>query len=91
MCISSAHDNRIDIEEIDTDIEGNALEDMSSFNYFGTIVSAVVGTEEDMKLRIGKASHSFLPVLCNNSIRNSTKPKLFTSSITSVLLYGPET
>ncbi|XP_045208942.1 uncharacterized protein LOC123560851 [Mercenaria mercenaria] len=75
-------------------IEGQAIEDVDTFTYLGSIVSKTGGTEEDIKARIGKARHAFAtlrPVWKNHKIHLKTKIRLFNTNVKTVFLYGAET
>ena len=51
------------------------------------------GTEEDIKIRIGKANNAFIAlrnIWNSNSISQKTKLRLFKSNILSILLFGCE-
>jgi len=71
-------------------IQNEPKEDVSNFNYLGSITSISGGTEEDIRSRIGKARHVFTtlrPIWKNKNIRLPTKLKLFNSNVISTLLY----
>ena len=75
-------------------INGEALDEVPTFTYLGSIVSKTGGTDEDIAARISKARHAFVtlkPVWNNKLISTQTKLRIFTSNVKSVLLYGAET
>ena len=75
-------------------LEGQPIDDVESFTYLGSVVSRTGGSDEDVKVRIGKARHAYNtlgPVWNNRNIRTKTKLKLFNSNVKTVLLYGSET
>ena len=74
-------------------ISNEELEEVSSFNYLGSVITKKGGTEEDVKTRIGKATGAFnsLSNVWNSKrIKTNTKIKIFKSNVMSVLLYGCE-
>ena len=69
------------------------LEEVSSFNYLGSVITKKGRTEDDVKTRIGKATGAFnsLSNVWNSKrIKTNTKIKIFKSNVMSVLLYGCE-
>ena len=71
------------------------MKEVTSFTYLGSIVSTTGGeTDEDVKVRIGKARQAFINL---NSIWKSfaisirNKTRIFNTNVKSVLLYGSET
>ena len=70
------------------------IEDVSKFNYLGSIISKTGGTDEDITTRITKARLAFTtlkPIWRSTNIRPHTKLRLFNTNVRSVLLYGSET
>ena len=75
-------------------LNGEALEEVDSFTYLGSIVNTQGGTEADVKSRIGKACAAFIQmrnVWSSKEISRQTKIRLFNTNVKSVLLYGAET
>ena len=73
---------------------GQALEEVDSFTYLGSIIDNQGGTDADVKARIGKARAAFtqLKIIWSSKILSQrTKVRLFNSNVKSVLLYGSET
>ena len=71
-----------------------ALEDVDSFTYLGSIIDTKGGVTADIKARIGKARQSFgrlRPVWRASNLTKKTKLRIFNSNVISVLLYGSET
>ena len=70
------------------------VEDVTTFQYIGSLISHSGGAEEDVKARIRKAQTAFTmlnPVWRSTIIRRKTKLLFFNSNVKSVLLYGSET
>ena len=75
-------------------VDGEPLEDVSSFTYLGSTINKEGGVEEDVKKRIQKARHAFVgldKIWKNKNIMERTKIKIFNSNVKSILLYGSET
>ena len=75
-------------------IENKALEEVDSFRYLGSVVDKLGGTDEDVRIRIGRARAAFLQlknIWSSKEISKATKLRLFNTNIKSVLLYGAET
>lgn len=75
-------------------VEDKKVEQVSEFQYLGSVVSATGGTEEDVDLRIRKAKGIFAqlhPIWRTHQLRRKTKLKIFDSNVKSVLLYGCQT
>ena len=75
-------------------IDDSTVEDVQQFTYLGSIVSTSGGTDEDISARKKKAQQVFSmlkPVWRSNALRTSTKLRIFTTNVKSVLLYGSET
>ena len=71
-----------------------ALEEVESFTYLGSIVNGQGGTDADVKTRIGKARAAFLQlknVWASRDLSINTKIRLFNSNVKAILLYGAET
>lgn len=84
--------NTTNNEEVQVD--DRDIDDVESFVYLVAHVSLCGGTEDDIKVRLGKAraAYSKLEKIWKNShftIKN--KIKIFKSNIISVLFYGCET
>ena len=75
-------------------LQGNALEEVETFTYLGSIVDRQGGTDADIKARIGKARTAFIQlqnIWKSKAMSIRTKIRLFNSNVKSVLLYGAET
>lgn len=75
-------------------LEGEALEEVESFTYLGSIVDKNSGTDADVKARIGKARaafHQLNNVWRSSDLGTSTKIRIFNTIVKPVLLYGAET
>ena len=75
-------------------LEGEALEEVESFTYLGSIVDKLGGTDADVKVRIGKARtafHQLKNVWGSSDLPLNTKIRIFNSMVKPVLLYGAET
>ena len=75
-------------------LEGEALEEVESFTYLGSVVDKLGGTDADVKVRIGKARaafHQLKNVWGSSDLPLNTKIRIFNSMVKPVLLYGAET
>ena len=75
-------------------LAGEALEEVESFTYLGSIVDKQGGTDANVRIRIGKARAAFLQlqkVWASRDLSVSTKIRLFNTNVKSVLLHGVET
>jgi len=73
-------------------IEGEQVEEVDEFTYFGNIVSKKGGTDDDIQEGIGKARQAFAtlrPIW--RSTTTKTKWRVFESNVKAVFLYGSET
>ena len=71
-----------------------ALEEVESFIYLGSIVNGQGATDADVKTRIGKARAAFLQLKNFKASRDlslNTKVRLLNSNVEAILLYGAET
>ena len=71
-----------------------ALEDVESFTYLGSVIDKKGGVTADIRSRIGKARQNFgrlKPVWRSRKLTTKTKLRIFNSNIKAVLLYGSET
>jgi hypothetical protein len=75
-------------------IKGKAVEDVETFTYLGSKVTADGDCEVEVRTRLAKARHSFAS-LCtiwrSKQYSTNTKLRLYKSNVLSVLLYGAET
>jgi hypothetical protein len=74
-------------------LEGEALEQVDSFTYLGSILDTQGGTEADVKARINKARVAFMQlknIWSSRDLSINTKIRLFNTNVKSVLLYGAE-
>ncbi|XP_062597430.1 uncharacterized protein LOC134258854 [Saccostrea cucullata] len=70
------------------------LKDVDSFTFLGSIVTATVGTDEDIKATINEARHIFTtlkPVWSSTALSTHIKLRIYNTNVKSVLLYGSET
>ena len=75
-------------------LEGNALEEVETFTYLGSVINKRGGTDADVRARIGKARVAFLQlknIWISRVLSSRTKIRLFNSNVKMVLLYGAET
>ena len=76
-------------------INGNPLENVNNFCYLGSMIASDGGSDNDIKIRIGKASTIFKSLRhCLFSRSDISLPlnfRVFCASVRSVLLYGCET
>uniref|UniRef100_A0A8D8VC16 Craniofacial development protein 2 n=1 Tax=Cacopsylla melanoneura TaxID=428564 RepID=A0A8D8VC16_9HEMI len=74
-------------------VEGEPLEQVSSYKYLGTYVNQDWGHKHEIKIRIEMARTSFnrmRPVLCNMHLNLNTRIRVLKCYVFSVLLYGVE-
>ena len=72
-------------------LEGEALDEVESFTYLGSIVDNTGGAEADIRARIGKARAAFQQlknVWRSSLLGTSTKIRIFNTIVKPVLLYG---
>ena len=70
-----------------------ALEDVESFTYLGSVIDKKGGVTADIRSRIGKARQNFgrlKPVWRSRKLTTKTKLRIFNSNIKAVLLYGSD-
>ena len=75
-------------------LDEEAIEEVDSFTYLGSIVDKLGGTDADIKARIGKARAAFIQlnnIWKSKEIGRDTKLRIFNSNVKAVLLYGAET
>ncbi|VDP54869.1 unnamed protein product [Schistosoma margrebowiei] len=75
-------------------LDGETLEDVSSFTYLGSIIDEQGGSDAEIKARIGKARVVFLQLkdICNSKeLSTNIKVRIFNTNVKTVLLYGAET
>ena len=75
-------------------LEGNALEEVETFTYLGSVINKRGGTDAYVRARIGKARVAFLQlknIWSSRVLSSRTKIRLFNSNVKMVLLYGAET
>uniref|UniRef100_A0AAV2JEM2 Ig-like domain-containing protein n=1 Tax=Knipowitschia caucasica TaxID=637954 RepID=A0AAV2JEM2_KNICA len=75
-------------------VQGEALEEVDSFTYLGSILDKYGGTDEDVRTRIGKAQTAFQQlknIWGSSTISITTKIRLFNTIVKPILLYGAET
>ena len=74
-------------------VDGEEVEEVESFVYLGSKVSKDGGAQEDIRLRVGKASGAFNQlnkVWRSSNIFTKTKVKILKSNVLSVLMFGCE-
>ena len=70
------------------------IEDVTSFTYLGSIVDTNGGTDQDFKIRIGKARTAYILLRKIWNLRELSRPikiRIFNNSVKAVLFYGAET
>ncbi|VDO54511.1 unnamed protein product [Schistosoma margrebowiei] len=75
-------------------IDGEDLEDVKSFTYLCSIIGEHVGSDADVKARIGKARTAYLQqrnIWNSKQLSVNTKVRIFNTNVKTVLLYGAET
>ncbi|KAL3866766.1 hypothetical protein ACJMK2_044042 [Sinanodonta woodiana] len=75
-------------------VEGDALEEVDSFTYLGSILDKQGGTDADVKTRIGKARaafHQLKNIWGSRQFNITTKIRVFNTIVKPILLYGAET
>ena len=75
-------------------LEEEALEEVESFIYLGSIVDKQGGTDADVKIRVGKARAAFQQlknVWVSKHLKNKLKIRTFNTMVKPVRLYGAET
>ena len=78
----------------DLTVNGQNLEEVDSCTYLGSEVDNLRGSDQDVKIRIGKARTVFNMMVSIWKARNislKTKVQLFNSNVKTILLYGAET
>ncbi|VDO71895.1 unnamed protein product [Schistosoma margrebowiei] len=73
---------------------GEAVEDVESFTYLGSIIDEQEGSDADVKVRIGKASAAFLQlknVWNSKQLSINFKVRVFNTNVKTILLCGSET
>ncbi|VDP81394.1 unnamed protein product [Schistosoma mattheei] len=73
---------------------GEALEQVESFTYLGSIMDERGMSDADIKSRIGKARTSFLQlknIWNSKELSNNIKVTIFNTNVKTVLLYGAGT
>ena len=69
----------------------NEIGAVTSFTYFGSIVDTTGGTDQDIKIRIGKARTAYVvlrKILKTRELLRPTKIRPFNSNVKAMLLYG---
>ncbi|XP_048582970.1 syntaxin-7 isoform X1 [Nematostella vectensis] len=72
-------------------VQGEALEEVDTFTYLGSILDNKGGTDADIRTRIGKARAAFYQlknIWGSSEISITTKIRLFNTIIKPILLYG---
>ena len=80
-------------DTVSISVEGNPVEQVSSFTYLGSALSSDGTIDKELGIRIGKAYSAF-SMLCriwyNRNIRTCTKIRIYRAAVLTVLLYGCE-
>ena len=74
-------------------INGEELENVSTFTYLGSEINCEESSTADINCRIGKARSTFTmmrAIWASNQYSRGTKLRLYKSNVLSVLLYGAE-
>eukprot|EP00116_Pleurobrachia_bachei_P005633 sb/3465895/ len=78
-------------DTVSISVEGNPVEQVSSFTYLGSALSSDGTIDKELGIRIGKAYSAF-SMLCriwyNRNIRTCTKSRIYRAAVLTVLLYG---
>ena len=76
-------------------IGGQALQDVSSFSYLGSVITPNNDMQEEIDSRVAKARRAYhmlsQRLWKQRGIRRKTKVKVFNAVVTSILLYGAGT
>lgn len=75
-------------------IRQDTIEEVQDFAYLGSAVSTEGGTDQDIRIRIGKAAGVFntlRSIWRSTKLSLTTKLRIYNSNVKSVLLYGCET
>ena len=75
-------------------LDGEALEDVETFTYLGSIIDEHGGSDADVRARIGKARAAYLQlknIWSSKQLSTNTKVRIFNTNVKTVLLYGAET
>ncbi|VDO75495.1 unnamed protein product [Schistosoma margrebowiei] len=75
-------------------IDGEDLEDVKTFRYLGSIIDEQVGSDANVKARIGKARAAYQQlrnIWNSKQLSTNTKVRIFNTNVKTVLLYGAET
>ena len=75
-------------------LDGEAIDEVEDFTYFGSNISKDGGSDRDIVARIGKAGTAFAilgPVWRSKVISRKTKLRIFNTNVKPALLYGSET
>ena len=75
-------------------LDGDALEDLTTFANLGSIVNEQGVTDTNVKVRISRARPAFLQmksIWASRSLTTNIKIRIFNTTLKPVLLYGGET
>ncbi|VDO65884.1 unnamed protein product [Schistosoma margrebowiei] len=75
-------------------LDGEALEDIESFKYLGSIIDERGGSGADVKARTSKARIAFLQlknIWNSKQLSTNIKVRIFNTNVNTVLLYRAET
>ena len=75
-------------------LDGEALEDVETFTYLGSIIDEHGGSDADVRARIGKARAAYLQlknIWSSKQLSTNTKVRIFNTNVKTVLLYGTKT
>ncbi|VDO49824.1 unnamed protein product [Schistosoma margrebowiei] len=74
--------------------DGEALRDVKTFIYLGSIIDEQGGSDANVKARIGKVRVAYLQlknIWNSKQLSTNTKVRIFNTNVKTVLLYGVET
>ncbi|VDP85163.1 unnamed protein product [Schistosoma mattheei] len=75
-------------------VDAEALEDVKTFTYLGSIIDEHGESDADVKARIGKARAAYLQlknIWNSRQLSTNIKVRIFNINVETVLLYGAET
>ncbi|VDO86805.1 unnamed protein product [Schistosoma margrebowiei] len=75
-------------------IDGETLDDVESFIHLESIIDKPVGSDEEVKVRIGKARAAFLhlqDIWNSKQLSTNIKVRIFNMNFKTILLYRAET
>ena len=85
---------RININNNAVVVDGQAVEDVDSFDCVGARITKYGGAEDDIKNHLGKATEAFnklAKISRSRQLSKNTKIRIFKSNVIAVLIYGCKT